>query len=262
MSADGDVSALSAVARVADALAGEILGGMAAGSKLPSEADMAARYGVSRVTMREAVKTLAGRGLLEVSRGKRATVCAPNGRALGDFLSWIVDYDPKGRFDLVEVRLSLEVQSVSLAAQYASRSAIAAIEAALLGMQAAAGLIENDDTNMAAEQEFHHYDVGFHEAIALAGGNRVLASLIEAISPTLEKTLYMSRRGRALRGLAVAHTVEAHRRILERITARDVDGAAQAMHAHLTEAGRDMRAAFDVVQSPYVTSPPKRGLEG
>lgn len=255
---DQPTPALSAAERVADVLASEILGGMSAGSKLPSEAEMATRFGVSRVTMREAVKTLAGRGLLEVSRGKRATVCAPNGRALGDFLSWIVDYDPKGRFDLVEVRLSLEVQSVALAAQYASRSAVAAIESALMGMQEAAVLIENDDSNMAAEQQFHHFDVGFHEAIALAGGNRVLASLIEAISPTLEKTLYMSRRGRALRGLAVAHTVEAHRRILDRITARDVDGAAQAMRAHLTEAGRDMRAAFDAVQTPHVTSPPRR----
>lgn len=252
------VSAPSAAGRVADLLAGEILGGMTVGSKLPSEAEMANRFGVSRVTMREAVKTLAGRGLLEVSRGKRATVCAPNGRALGDFLSWIVDYDPKGRFDLVEVRLSLEVQSVSLAAQFASRSAIAAIETAHVGMGSAAVLIENDDSNMEAEQEFHHFDVAFHEAIALAGGNRVLASLIEAISPTLEKTLYMSRRGRALRGLAVAHTVESHQRILDRITARDVDGAARAMHAHLTEAGRDMRAAFDAVQAPHAKAPPRQ----
>ena len=173
-------------------------------------------------------------------------VCEPSSKALGEFLNWIVRHDPKGMFDLVDVRLSLEIQSVALAAQHANRAAIAAIESAMDGMRQAVEEFESAKDPSAAEARIHHYDVGFHEAIALAGGNRVLTSLIEAISLPLEKSLYMSMRGNALRGLSIRNSLKAHQLIFECIKKRDVRGATSAMRFHLEEAGRDMRAAFDV----------------
>lgn len=86
----------TAASSVADELLALIMGQLAPGASLPSEADLAERYDVSRLTVREAVKMLAGRGLLELARGRRAVVREPDGSAFGDFLSSIIQYDPKG----------------------------------------------------------------------------------------------------------------------------------------------------------------------
>ena len=239
----------TAVSNVSEDLASRIVGAMTPGTSLASEADMAVHYGVSRVTIREAIKMLAGRGLVEVSRGRRAVVCEPSSKALGEFLNWIVRHDPKGMFDLVDVRLSLEIQSVALAARHANRAALAAIENAMDGMRQAVEEFEAAKDPAAAETRIHHYDVGFHEAIALTGGNRVLTSLIEAISLPLEKSFYMSFRGNVLRGLTIRNSLDAHQLIFECIKKRDVRGATNAMRHHLEEAGRDMRTAFDVPRS-------------
>eukprot|EP01036_Dinobryon_divergens_P050023 gene50023-biopygen40836 len=109
---------------VAEALAKLVLGELSPGSSLPSEGDLATRYGVSRLTVREAVKMLAGRGLLDVGRGRRAIVKQPTGVAFSDFLSTVIQNDPKGLFDLIELRMSLEVQTATLAARRASRASM------------------------------------------------------------------------------------------------------------------------------------------
>lgn len=235
----------TAVVDVADQLTELIYAKMTPGVSLPSEAEMAARYGVSRVTVREAIKMLAGRGLVEISRGRRAVISEPTGEALGDFLGWIVQFDPKGMFDLVEVRMSLEVKAVALAAQRATRPAIAGIENMLDGMREVGKKIERIDADIEIERQFHRYDVGFHEAVALASGNRVITSLIEAMAVPLERSFFMSRRGKAARGIPVEHTVAAHQKILDCIKNKDSTGAISAMRAHLEESARDMRAALE-----------------
>src|SRR5690606_19640509 len=189
---------LSAANTVADDLANEILTELTPGASLPSEADLADRFAVSRLTIREAVKLLAGRGLLELARGRRAVVREPDGAAFADFLTSMLHNDSKGLFDLVEVRLSLEVQCATLAAKRASRAGIAAIESALLGMRDnAEAAIANDPE---ADRRFHDFDVGFHEAVALASGNRIMGYLFEAMAVPLRQGIQISRRGHANRG--------------------------------------------------------------
>jgi DNA-binding FadR family transcriptional regulator len=95
---------------------------------------------------------------------------------------------------------------------------------------------------------FHRADVGFHEAVAMAGGNRILTCLFEAMARPLQRSFIMSRRGRQLRGQTSEDTLAAHGRILDRVRARDPAGAEEAMRAHLADAGRDMRAAFDATR--------------
>jgi len=157
-----DEPQVTAASSVADELIALILGQLAPGSSLPSEADLAERYDVSRLTVREAVKMLAGRGLLELARGRRAVVKEPDGSAFGDFLNSIIQYDPKGLFDLVEVRMSLEIQSVTLAARRASRAGLAAIENTLEAMRRAAADMKAGDDPDAAEKRYHDADIGFH----------------------------------------------------------------------------------------------------
>jgi GntR family transcriptional repressor for pyruvate dehydrogenase complex len=237
----------SAASTVAGELVQMIIGQMQPGASLPSEGELSARFGVSRVTVREAVKMLAGRGLLDLARGRRAIVREPDGAALGDFITWILQYDPKGMFDLVEVRLSLEIHSVTLAAKRANRPALAAIESRLQAMRDAAALMDAPNSERDAELAFHKADVGFHEAVAMASGNRILISLFEAMALPLQRSFFMSRRGRQLRGRDSKLTIEAHERILACIRAGDIGGAEAAMRDHLEEAGRDMIAAFNGV---------------
>jgi DNA-binding FadR family transcriptional regulator len=86
----------TAASNVADALVGIILGRLSPGDALPSEAELANQFSVSRLTVREAVKMLEGRGLLELARGRRAVVREPDGAAFSDFLVSLIRNDPRG----------------------------------------------------------------------------------------------------------------------------------------------------------------------
>ncbi len=233
----------TAASAVADDLAQMILGELAPGTSLPSEAALATRYAVSRLTIREAVKLLEGRGLLEIARGRKAMVREPDGAAFADFLTSFIRYDPKGLFDLVEIRLSLEVQSATLAAKRASRAGIAAIESELQGMRDTVG---QPDQSMSHDQEleFHTHDVGFHEAVALASGNRILGFLFEAMAQPLREGFFISRRGHEKRGHTLLGTIEAHQRILDCIKAGNGRAAADAMRLHIKDTERDIRVAL------------------
>jgi DNA-binding FadR family transcriptional regulator len=234
----------TASAQVAESLARAILSDLRPGESLDSEAELARRFDVSRVTIREALKVLAGRGLVDLGRGRRAIVREPDGAAFGEFLASVIQHDPKGVFDLVEVRMSLEIQSVTLAAKRASRPGLAAIESTLHGLREAARELERTPSDE-TEKRFHECDVGFHEALAMASGNRVLTSLFEAMAKPLERSLYKSRRGRELRGQGVDVILVAHQRIFDCVRDGNARGAAEAMRAHLEDAERDMRAAFE-----------------
>ena len=244
----------TAAQTVADALARQILSELAPGSTLPSEAELATNYDVSRLTIREAVKLLEGRGLLAIARGRRAVVREPDGAAFADFLTSLIRYDSKGLFDLVEVRLSLEVQSAILAAKRATRAGIAAIESELQGMRDTLG---PRGQAMTGEQElaFHTHDVGFHEAVALASGNRVMGFLFEAMAQPLREGFFISRRGHEQRGHTLHDTVEAHQRIVDCIKAGNGRAAGEAMRLHLKDTERDIRVALAQLATRRDTDP-------
>lgn len=247
----------TAAATVAEALAQTILGEMTPGTSLPSEADLAARFSVSRLTVREAVKMLAGRGLIDVSRGRRAVVREPTGAAFADFLSTSIHTDPKSLFDLIELRMSIEVQSATLAARRANRAAISALENALQGMQDARAEGQAGAEPDASERRFHQHDVAFHEAIALASGNRLISYLFEAMTEPLQRSFTLSRRGHDLRGGSVDDTIDAHRLIFEAIRAGNPKAAGAAMRAHLSDTERDIRRALNARPlQPVAWGPP------
>jgi len=240
---------------VADSLVAMILGEMSPGARLPSEAELAQRYNVSRLTMREAVKMVAGRGLLEISRGRRAVVREPSSAAFSDFLTSFIQYDPKGLFDIIELRLSLEVQSATLAARRASRPALAAIENALDGMRRAADDMEAGGEQAQCEAVFNDFDIGFHQAIALGSGNRVLIFLFEAMGSPLKESFYISRRGHALRGHGLRDTIADHERILKAISQGNPRKAADAMREHLENTESDIRAALNLLSLSLSPAP-------
>ena len=237
---------------VAEALAKLVLGELSPGSSLPSEGDLATRYGVSRLTVREAVKMLAGRGLLDVGRGRRAIVKQPTGVAFSDFLSTVIQNDPKGLFDLIELRMSLEVQTATLAARRASRASIATLESAIQGMKDAAQSGKSGIDSADSEVRFHQHDVAFHEAIALASGNRLIQYLFEAMAAPLRRSFYLSRRGHEIRGHSTDDTIAAHEAVLKAIREGNPKAAGAAMRAHLEDTERDIRTGINAAPA---TSP-------
>jgi len=238
-------SSPTATATVAEALTQMVLGELSPGASLPSEGELALKFDVSRLTVREAVKMLAGRGLLDVGRGRRAVVKEPSGAAFSDFLSTVIHNDPKGLFDLIELRMSLEVQSATLAARRATRAGIAALEGAIQGMRDAAADGKAGIDAEGSEQRFHAHDVGFHEAIALSSGNRLISYLFEAMAAPLLRSFSLSRRGHDLRGHTVDDTIAAHVAILEAIRDGNAKAAGLAMRNHLEDTERDIRSGLN-----------------
>lgn len=230
----------TAAESVANQLADSILRDLTPGQSIPSEAELAANYEVSRLTIREAVKMLVGRGLLQIGRGRRAVVREPDSSVFAGMLVSIVRNDPKGLFDLIELRMAIETLSAGLAAKRASRAGLQAIDGAMDSMRRTAAEATGEDAE--AEAHFHEADLQFHEAVAMATGNRVIAFIFEAMAQPLRESFVMSRRGQTLRNAGRDETLSAHQAILDAIKAGDQRAAVDAMRAHLKSTELDIRS--------------------
>jgi GntR family transcriptional repressor for pyruvate dehydrogenase complex len=202
------------------------------GDTFPSEGQLAQTLGVSRLTLREATRSLQARGLLEISQGRRPTVAAPNGTVVGDFFQTAVRRDPRALLDLLEVRRALEVHIATLAAKRAGKGDIADMEMSIDAMRAGGD----------QPQAFHAADVRFHENLAAASGNRLLVFLIEALAQPLAESRLQSFAGHQSRGGTVEDVIQQHEAILSAVRARNPKAAAQAMREHLQQTEADLRA--------------------
>src|SRR5437867_4505328 len=236
------VDRTSVLDSVIEQLEGLIFGGLEPGEALPSEGKLAEALGVSRLTVREATRTLQARGLLEITQGRRPTVAAPNGALLGDFFEIAVRRDPRALLDLLDVRRALEVHIAALAARRATKGDTADMEMSIAAMRAAAG----------ESEAFHAADVRFHENLAAGSGNRLLVFLIEAFAEPLRESRQRSFAGHMARGGHVDDVIDQHQAILDAVEARNPKAAAQSMRAHLQQTEQDLRTLLNE------TSPQRR----
>ena len=147
------------------------------GARLPAEPELTAELGVGRSTLREAVRALAHGGVLEVRQGAGTFVLAAP--ALGEPLSRRLQ---RARLrEVQEVRRALELETARLAAERHSADDLRQMRAALAERQRA---LERGDAAAALDA-----DIAFHEAIAVATGNSVLADLYRAFSAILRPAL-------------------------------------------------------------------------
>jgi GntR family transcriptional regulator, transcriptional repressor for pyruvate dehydrogenase complex len=216
---------------VIERLEGLIFDGFEPGDNLPAEGKLAEALGVSRLTVREATRSLEARGLLEITKGRRPRVAAPNGGLVGDFFKSAVRRDPRALLDLLEVRRALEVHIAVLAAKRATKGDIADME-----MSIAAMLAGGDRSDA-----FHAADVRFHENLAAASGNRQLVFLIEAFGEPLRESRLRSFAGHLARGGQVDDVIQQHQAILDAVKAHNPKAAAQAMRDHLQQTEQDLR---------------------
>jgi GntR family transcriptional regulator, galactonate operon transcriptional repressor len=216
---------------VVRALAGAVLGGRhRPGDILPREADLAVELGVSRTSLREAVKVLAAKGLLESRPRVGVRVRRREDWQMLDpaVLSWHPDF----RLDrdlvegLVEARRIIEPSAAELAARRGTAADLAAIEAAYLSMRAA---IPGD---LAACCEA---DLAFHRSVIAASGNVVLRGLSGTIEAALRAVFGVTNQLMTSQSRALA----AHGDVLDRIRFRDAAGARSAMNRLLDFAEED-----------------------
>jgi DNA-binding FadR family transcriptional regulator len=220
----------SVVDRVIGAIVARIENGeFSAGERLPPEAELAAELAVSRLSLREAVRALAGAGVLEVRRGTGTFVTdlRPERlvRASGSFLDLVGE---QGVAELFECRRILEPGVTALAATRIDEAALADLGARLERMR---GLDEPE--RLVAE------DLDFHAAIATAAGNATLASLTGAVAGRTARV----RIWRAVVENAVlTWTHDQHTAILRALRARDSLAAWTAATTHVTEVEEWVRA--------------------
>ena len=185
--------------------------------KLPSEFELAEMLGVGRGSIREGVKLLVARNVLEIRRGK-GTYIAPNPGEVPDPLGFI--YYPNQfqlSLDLAEIRLQMEPWVARMAAERAG-------EGDLKNLRQACCAVEQD---IVAERDHSKSDVLFHVAIAECTHNLVVPKLIPIITYAI--TLFVSLTESQLK----AQTLVDHREILDAICDRDAELAAQAMERHI-----------------------------
>jgi GntR family transcriptional repressor for pyruvate dehydrogenase complex len=188
------------------------------GDRLPSERELGEQFGVSRTVIREAVRALVAKGVIEVRSGSGLRVAAVEASAVRESLSLFLHGATLDYEKVHEVRKMLEVHIAGVAAERATPDDLAKLTAACEAMEAVI-----DDVEEASLR-----DLEFHRVIARATHNELYLILMDSIGESLIEV-----RRENLGGGSADDTVRLHRRILERIVAHDVDGARAAMSDHL-----------------------------
>ncbi|MXU65025.1 FadR/GntR family transcriptional regulator [Oceanomicrobium pacificus] len=210
--------------QIASAIGTRIVNGeYAPGDVLPTESDLGEAYNVGRSAVREAIKMLASKGLVDARPRRGTIVCERNAWSFldADLLSWLEGSAPDQEFllELVDMRMAIETEAAALAAGRSVAQEVKEIRAAYEKMVAAE--IGQADPIAA--------DLEFHKAIVSASGNRFMRPLVAIVSTALR---FSFRYTNALAGAHVGD-LEEHERILLAIEAGDAEGARAAVRSLL-----------------------------
>lgn len=195
------------------------------GDKLPNEYDLAEMLDVGRSTIREAIKALVSRNILEIRRGAGTFIskkCGISDDPLG--LTFVKDKF-KLVVDLLEVRFMIEP----------SIAAIAAVEATEEEIQQISNLCNEIEDLILKGEPYVEKDIEFHTAIARSSKNLIIGNLIPIINNSI--ALFIDITNQELR----SETIETHREILNAIKERDSNGARDAMYLHLVYNRRNIK---------------------
>jgi GntR family transcriptional regulator, transcriptional repressor for pyruvate dehydrogenase complex len=204
-------------------------GSLKPGDQLPAERDLAQRLGVSRTAVREAVKTLREKGLVEAYSGRGTFITDGTSQAARQSFDLMVKIGQQGQQEglphLVDLRLVLEPGIAAMAAErYTDED--------LTAMREAVAVMDRSQKNAEAYIEA---DLDFHLALAEAVANPLILSLIDSIVGLLreQRIRIFNVEGGPQRGQF--H----HKRILEAMERRDPEMARSSMRAHLEQVRQD-----------------------
>lgn len=237
-------------AGLSDGIATELLaqiasGSLPAGAKLPTEAELAERYGVSRAVVREAMAQLKSQNAVESRQGSGVYV-SRHGLVLplridpGDVESL------HAVLQLLDVRRALEAEAAEQAAARRTARQLRKIEDAL----------EQIGAEVAQGRDGVAADVAFHRAIAQAAGNPFLLDTLRFLNQYLEAAVRITRSNEAANADFSRQVREEHLALLEAIRAGDPVAARHMAQTHLYNAGRRLR------QSAQADAARRRGAAG
>lgn len=190
-------------------------GELAPGERLPTERDLAERFGVSRTTVRQALAALEARGLIESHVGSGTYLAKSEKGFTIAVLAQLLDGARLRLAEALEVRAILEPAVARMAAQRAKAEDVGAIRQALEAMERAEDPLQSD--------------LAFHAAIAQASRNRLMRTVLEALASRLRESRQLSLTAPG----GLEQSLEDHRRILAAISARDAGAAETAMREHI-----------------------------
>lgn len=205
-------------------------GSLKPGDQLPAERELAQRLGVSRTAVREAVKALREKGLVEAYSGRGTFITDGTSQAARQSFDLMVKIgQQEGAPHLAELRLILEPGIAALAAARVEEEDLAA-------MREAVAVMDRSQNDPAAYIEA---DLDFHLALAEAAANPLILSLIDSIVGLLreQRIKIFNVEGGPQRGQV--H----HKRILEAMERRDPEMARGAMRAHLEQVRQDSQVS-------------------
>ncbi len=197
------------------------------GKRIPSERQLAERLGVSRTIMREALKELRGRGLIQTRQGQGSTVVGlvPKLEASSPLVYLFEDH-PRTLFDLLEVRELLEGQAAFLAAERGSDEDLRLITRAFEAMERASA--DDHDPYEAAR-----LDHAFHHAICEASHNPVLTHVLQSLMQLMLTSVLASVNNLYHRTAYKEQIDRHHRQIYNAVIGRRPDWARKAATDHI-----------------------------
>jgi len=200
------------------------------GDQLPAERDLAQRFGVSRTAVREAVKALREKGLVEAYSGRGTFVTDGTSHAIRQSLDLLIRINQQeGWTHLAELRYILEPEIAALATPRIEEQLLTTMREAVAAM----------DRSLHDPDAYVEADLDFHLALAEAAGNPLVLSLLDSIVGLLreQRSRIFNVDGGPERGQF--H----HKRILAAVEARNADAAREAMRAHLQQVVADSDSA-------------------
>lgn len=196
-----------------------IAGDWQSGYRLPAEIDLAAEFGVSRPTLREALRQLNLLGLIDIRHGEGNFVSHPEMESFMLPLLPLLLRNKDNILEIMEARNMIEVTIASLAADRASETDI----------QSLAGYLQQMVASSSNRELFAKTDHLFHKQIALATGNQIIIKMYQAIEDLL--------LGQQLRNIGLPDAIKSgifeHQRIFDAIKERNAQVAGTAMQEHI-----------------------------
>jgi len=209
-------------------------GGLRPGDRIGTEHELAREFGVSRPTLREGLRRLAGSHLIRVQKGRAGGVFVENtpnagiGRHVSESIAAMLESESVTLYELLEARMFLEVPLAGMAAEHADEATVAAL----------ADAIQDAIGRDPAGDEFRLADARFHQAIAVAAGNDLLVTFTRWILDVLQPSL-IEHLGDAIDGEKI---IEQHQAILRAIRRRQRSAAERAMRQHIEYMGAVLRS--------------------
>ena len=204
-------------------LRGRLLAGaLKPGDRLIPERDLAAQLGVSRPTVREALRALTVLGLVEIKDRVGTVVRRPDVSVLNDFFAFAIAQATDVVEDVMQARIAIECQAIRLAAERASVADFERLGAALARI---APTIDDPEAGAQADYEFHR-------AIVRASRSDTLGVLYDSMAEVLMTSHVGRRRTLDAFGEIRTYLIEDHRRLFQAVVARDPERADALLREH------------------------------